>query len=257
MDSRTPLLVVANWKMNPRTLGAARELLRDITKVIRGKRGVVVVPPTPFLTELIKTARSTALAFGAQDLSQHGVGAHTGEIGASMLKSIGVSYVIVGHSERRGDGETDGVIHEKLRQALAGGITPILCVGERERDSQGKYFSVVEEQVRTALREVPARKIGQVIIAYEPLWAISTASAAPRPATPEDAHEMTLFIRKTLTDLYDRVHARKVRILYGGSVDAKNIQGLVAGSGAQGFLVGGASLRPDDFKGIITTTHGS
>jgi triosephosphate isomerase len=173
-----------------------------------------------------------------------------------MLKSFEVEHVIVGHSERRARGEDDALIRKKIAQAVKAGLAPILCVGERERDAHGKYFSLIEGQIREALKGAPGSKLGRIAIAYEPIWAISTATPNARPATPEDAHEMIIFIRKVLTDLYGRTAAGRVRILYGGSVTEKNVEALVSGSGAQGFLVGGASLKPREFSYIVKTAYG-
>jgi triosephosphate isomerase (TIM) len=255
MQRRPSMLVVANWKMNPRTLADAKELFRDIKKISR-HGGFVIAPPVPFLGELARIKGTTKIGLGAQDCSGETLGAHTGDIAASMLRSLGASYVIVGHSERRAQGESEETIRKKLGQVIKAGLTAIICVGEREREQSGRYFSVVEAQLRDALKGVPGSKLAQVVVAYEPVWAISTSTQNARAATPEDAHEMIIFIRKVLSDLYGRQKAAAVKILYGGSVDQKNVAALVLGAGAQGFLVGGASLRPRDFMTIVSTAHG-
>lgn len=246
------MLLVANWKMNPRTLAEAKELFRELKKI--AKHGnFVVAPPAAYLGDLLRIKGTSKIGFAAQDCSGEALGAHTGDISASMLRSLGASYVIVGHSERRAKGETDVMVRAKVGQAIKAGLVAILCVGERERDTTGKYFTAVETQVRESLKGIPSSKLAQLVIAYEPVWAISTSTENARPATPEDAHEMIIFIRKILTDLYGRQKAQDVKILYGGSVDQKNIEALVVGAGAQGFLVGGASLRPRDFGVIVTS----
>ncbi len=248
------MLVVANWKMNPRTIEEARQIYTEIKRQVQKSNAeVVIAAPYPFIAELAKGKNS--IANGAQDVSSEPMGPYTGEASASMLKSIGVSYVIVGHSERRARGESDVFVAKKTGLALKFGLQPIICVGERERDQSGKYFGFVENQIRSAFQGISGGKIASCVIAYEPIWAISTSTPGARPATADDAHEMVLFIRKVLTDLYGRSHASKVRILYGGSVSDKNIESLVAGSGAQGFLVGGASLRPREFGSIVKASY--
>ena len=253
MEISKSLLVIANWKMNPRTREEARALVADLKKSIRvtGATEVVIAPPFVYLDEVKKGIGAGKLLLGAQNVSGEKLGAFTGDISVSMLESMGVTHIIVGHSERRAQGETDADVEKKVGGILKTQLTAVICVGERERDSHGKYFGLVETQVRAALKGVPGSKLPHVAIAYEPIWAISTASTTAHAATPEDAHEMVLFIRKVLTDLYGRSNAEKVRILYGGSVDIKNIEPLVAHSGAQGFLVGGASLRPADFSLLV------
>jgi triosephosphate isomerase (TIM) len=252
---RAPL-IVANWKMNPRSLKEAKELFAELKK--GAKYGAFhVAPPSAFIGEIARMRGKSKVGVAAQDASGETLGAYTGDTSASMLKSLDVSYVIIGHSERRARGESDAEIRKKVAQALKAGLSPILCVGERERDAQGRYFSTVEGQVREALKGMPASKLAQLAIAYEPVWAISTATPNARPATPEDAHEMIIFIRKVLTDLYGRTAASRVRILYGGSVTEKNAAALVLGSGAQGFLVGGASLRPREFSTIVKLSYGN
>ncbi len=255
MDRKIPL-IVANWKMNPRTLAEGKVLFAELKKA--GKRGAfVVAPPTLFIADFLRIVGKSNIAIAAQDVSSETLGAFTGDVSASMLKGACVSHVIVGHSERRARGEDDTLVRKKMAQAVKAGLLPILCVGETERDVQGKYFSLVESQVREALKGMPSSKLAQIAVAYEPVWAISTATENARPATPEDAHEMIIFIRKVLTDLYGRTQAMKVRILYGGSVTEKNIAALTQGSGAQGYLVGGASLRAREFTTIVTTVYGA
>lgn len=255
MQRHSPLLVVANWKMNPRTLAEAKELFREIKKLTR-YGSFIVAPPAVYLSDLARLKGTSKIGFAAQDCSPEVLGAHTGEIAVSMLRSLGASYVLIGHSERRAKGESDLILRKKVAQTLKAGVQAIICVGERERDVSGRYFTTVETQVREALKGVPAAKLAQIIIAYEPVWAISTSTSEARAATPEDAHEMVIFIRKILTDLYGRKNALKVKLLYGGSVDQKNVAALTEGAGADGFLVGGASLRPRDFMTILIASHG-
>lgn len=250
-------LLVANWKMNPQTCAEAKALFLSVKKLLAKKTSadIVIAAPSVFLSTLTKDAAKSNLHLAAQDVSSEKMGAFTGEISALMLKSVGVSHVIVGHSERRARGELDAFVTQKVQLGVKSDLTVVVCVGERERDAQGKYFSVVEAQVRSALQGIASSKLAQLAIAYEPVWAISTATPSAHPATPEDAHEMLLFIRKILTDMYGRSAAERVRLLYGGSVTEKNIEALVARSGAQGYLVGGASLRPEEFATIVSAVQ--
>jgi triosephosphate isomerase len=164
-----------------------------------------------------------------------------------MLKDLGVTYVIIGHSERREMGETDEQVNKKLHSVLKEGLTPVVCIGEKKRDQWGRYLGQVESQIRKACAGISKAKLEQLVIAYEPIWAIGTGDTA----TSADVHEMKIFIQKVLTDIFGRGPAHKVRILYGGSVNAKNAAELMQEGMADGFLVGGASLRAEEFVGVI------
>ena len=168
-----------------------------------------------------------------------------------MLKSVGVRYVIVGHSERRARGENNEEIGLDLKSVLKSKVNAILCVGETERDKQGNYFTAVEAQLRAALADVDKKELSNLSIAYEPVWAIGTGDTA----TPEDAYEMKLFIQKLLVDRFGRTAAEKIRILYGGSVNRTNAETLLTDGKVDGFLVGGASLKATDFGFIIDTAR--
>lgn len=240
--------------MNPPTLGRARRLFLDIRKGL-GKRiddvDIVVAPPFPFIVELEKLSPSQRIRLAAQDVFFETSGAYTGEVSIPMLKSVGVSQIIVGHSERRAMGETDKDIYKDVQAILKHKTTAIICVGEKERDSHGNYFSVVEAQIRAALRDVKATELKNIVIAYEPVWAIGTG----KNAKPEDASEMKVFIQKLLADRFNRKAADSVRILYGGSVKRDNVEDLLAGSNMDGFLIGGASLKATEFVEIVRSTH--
>jgi triosephosphate isomerase len=253
MKQHTPL-VVGNWKMNPATLAKAKKLYIDIRSKLRQRRTHVVpviAPPFPFISEMERLTPSRRIELAAQDVFFESIGAHTGEVSVPMLKSVGVSMVIVGHSERRARGESDEEIYCDVQAVLAAKVTVIICVGEQQRDSQGNYFSVVEAQLRAALRDVPATELKRVVIAYEPVWAIGTG----KTASAADAHEMKLFIHKLLTDRYSRKAAGNVRILYGGSVKKANAAELLHVGGVDGFLIGGASLKAAEFVHIINTAE--
>jgi triosephosphate isomerase len=164
-----------------------------------------------------------------------------------MLASIDVTHVIIGHSERRRAGENDESINQKMHATIKSGMTAIVCVGEWERDHAAHYLTFVEKQIRSAVGGISKAKLDRVVVAYEPVWAIGTGNTA----TPEDVHEMKLFIQKVLVDIYGRAAAQKVRILYGGSVNGNNAESLMRQGLVDGFLVGGASLSADEFKTII------
>ena len=257
MKQKEKPIVIANWKMNPPTIGEAKKLFLEIRKVAIKYRDVVTIiaAPFPYLEELdeLTTAKHTHLA--SQNVHFEKGGTYTGEVSASMLRSIGVTHVIVGHSERRAIGETDEEIHQKIKISLKEGLMPILCVGEDKRSNSGQYFSVVESQLKSALRGIPKKYLDDIIITYEPVWAISKGDGKGRTATPHDAYEMKLFIQKVLTHMYDRKATEKVRVLYGGSVNPKNAKVLLADGEVNGFLVGGASLKAKEFNSVLTTAH--
>jgi len=247
-------LVVGNWKMNPTNLGAAKKLFIEVRKRLRHhpkNTDVVIAPPFPFISEMERLSPSKRIELAAQDVFFETSGAHTGEVSVPMLKSVGCEYVIAGHSEMRASGESDHDIYRDIKAVLKSRMTVIVCIGEKTRDSQGNYFSVVEAQIRSAIRDVPQAKLKQVVVAYEPVWAIGTG----KHATPEDVEEMKLFIQKILADNYNRSAAMKVRILYGGSVKKNNSLELLERGKVDGFLIGGASLKAAEFSEIVKTTE--
>jgi len=242
--------------MNPVSLGEARKLFLAIRKsIIRRKlhATVSIAPPNIYLSELESLSPSERIELCAQDAYFEKSGTHTGEVSPWLLKSVGVTSVIIGHSERRAMGETDEIVLHKMEATLAAGLTAIVCVGETMRDSHGHYFTVVEKQLRSFLSKVPRKRLGQLVIAYEPIWAISKGDGKGKTATAEDAQEMKLFIQKTIADVCTRKAIEKVRIIYGGSVNAKNAEELLVKGEVDGFLVGGASLKATEFKSIIMT----
>jgi len=189
-----------------------------------------------------------ALAYGAQDVSAHDGGAHTGEISAAMLSALGCRYVVVGHSERREQhGEDDALVNAKARRALAASVTPIVCVGEgADVRTGGGHVRHVREQVAGALAGLTAEQVAGLVIAYEPIWAVGTGEVA----TPEDAQEVCAAIRREVGETWESGAARAARILYGGSVKAANVAALMAEPDVDGALVGGASLQAEEFAGI-------
>ena len=243
-------LIIGNWKMNPQTVEEAQKLCTEIHKGIGTKQAishVVVAAPTIFITGLTKIVRKSRMTLGAQDVSFEPSGAHTGETSLSMLKNVGVSQVIVGHSERRAQGETNEVVRKKAEAILQSGLTAVVCIGETVRDTHGDYFNVVQEQFKSVCSTVKKVQLGRLVIAYEPVWAIGTN----KHATPEDVQEMKLFIQKCIVDMFGRAMVSKVRVLYGGSVNADNAASLLEEGKADGFLIGGVSLKPAEFVQII------
>ena len=241
---------VGNWKQNPKTVREAIVLAKTIQKGIQKnlQQKIILCVPSVYIAELARL-KIKNMALGTQDVSTYREGSHTGEIAASHVASVGVSYVIVGHSERRRMGETSAMICEKIKNAFAAGLTPILCIGETERDAHHQYLRVVEAQLRESLTGIPSSKISKLLVAYEPVWAIGGAT----PASFEEINEMGIFIRKVLTDISTSKIAQAVPVLYGGSVDEKDAAGLFAHTDINGVLVGHVSLKPKAFLKIIAS----
>ncbi len=249
-------LIVANWKMNPKTRKEAQELSGAVERGIRGIKNVEVVlcPPLPYL-QATSYKLKTPLMLGAQNCFWEQEGAYTGEVSPSMLHSIGCAYVILGHSERRQYfGETNEMINKKVKAALKAGLKVILCIGEGTRDSfdaRGHWTHELDPKLKDelvgALAGVKKSNMENVAVAYEPVWAIGTGNAA----TSDDVLSAKIFIRKIIADLYDRKTADAVRVLYGGSTGKKNAADFIKEGQADGLLVGGASLDAEEFVGII------
>lgn len=241
-----------NWKMNGDSRSSV-ELAKAVASGAAGLAGakvsVAVIPPFVYLQSVVQAVSASGIAVGAQDVYVEPQGAFTGEVSAAMLKDVGCNYVLCGHSERRHViGETDELVGKKVTAALHGGLLPILCVGEllAERDA-GRTETVVTRHLRTGLAGLSADKMSAVTIAYEPVWAIGTG----RTATPQQAQEVHAFIRNLLAEMYDQTLAQEIRVLYGGSVKADNAAELMAEEDVDGLLVGGASLKADEFVRII------
>ena len=248
-------LVIANWKMNPQTYAEAQKLAKAAGVSAKKYKNVKVVicPPFPWLTDM-SHEKEFGLEYGAQDVFWMDEGAYTGEVSPLMLKNSKVKYVIIGHSERRRLGETGQNINLKLKAALANGLIPILCVGEDARmHSKGKLFvnRFLATQLREGLRGVDQNMFinKKLVVAYEPIWAISTTPGA-KVDSPEQASKMIFSIKKLLKSI---IPSSKfiIPVLYGGSVDSKNAYGFLSCPEIGGVLVGGASLRPADFGGVV------
>ncbi len=252
--TRTPLMA-GNWKMNMDHLEAIH-LVQSLHQELADanfdytRTEVVVLPPFTDIrsVQTLVSGDNMAIGYGAQDISTHDKGAYTGEISATMLKQLGCTYVVVGHSERREyHGETDALVGEKARVALAAGITPIICCGEGLDIRQaGTHVAHVLSQIDGALDGMSAEDVATSVIAYEPIWAIGTGEVA----TPEDAQEVCGAIRARIAELYDQATADATRILYGGSVKSSNVADIMAKEDVDGALVGGASLKADEFAKI-------
>ena len=241
-------LVAGNWKMNGSRQGSS-ELLEGIKAGIGeiGSADVAVCPPFVYIPLAQSQLAGTSVGWGGQDVSVHASGAYTGEVAAAMLADFGCTYVIVGHSERRTyHGESDALVAEKFDAARAAGLIPIFCLGETlEEREQGVTERVVGRQLDAVLERVGAEGLGEGVIAYEPVWAIGTG----RTATPEQAQEVHAFIRARVADKSAAV-AEGIRILYGGSMKPDNAAELMAKPDIDGGLIGGASLKPQDFLAI-------
>jgi len=248
----THALVIGNWKLNPGTTTEAKLLYSELRKQVpkNGTATVVIAPPFLFIPEIAKTIQSK-MVLGAQDMHYEERGAVTGEIGGGQLASFGVQYVLIGHSERRALGETDTQVNKKVHAALKRKLTPVVCIGERTRDSQGQFYQDITAQIKSLTTGLTPAQLQKVVIAYEPIWAIGTGLTA----TAENVKEMQLFIVSTLTKLFERKVAEKVRLIYGGSVKDSNARELYTQGGMSGFLVGGASLQAAEFAAIIKATE--
>jgi triosephosphate isomerase (TIM) len=248
-------LIAGNWKMNT-DRAAAVALAKGIVNGVDKYKVVdlLVCPPSIYLVPVGEALAGSSVALGAQNMYHEANGAFTGELSAAMLKDVGCTYVILGHSERRHIlGETDSDVNKKTLAALAAGLIPIVCVGEllSEREA-GKTSAVIKSQFDGSLAGVSAEQIEKTVLAYEPVWAIGTGKVA----TPEQAAEVHADLRRLLVERYNDRSAAKVRILYGGSVKASNAGELLAQPNVDGALVGGASLKADEFLGIAAGAIG-
>lgn len=246
---KTMSLVVGNWKMNPATMDEASVLVSTIVKKNKENKEsyVAIAPPFLYLSEASKKIKNSKVLLAAQNVYHKNIGAYTGEVSALQLKDLGVGFIIIGHSERRANGETNEDVNLKTQSALKYRLSPIVCIGEKERDENGYFFTFVENQIRSLASVLSPEEFKKIIIAYEPIWAIGTGNTA----TEEDVKEMQLFIESILTKLYDRQIAKSVRLIYGGSVKPSNAFSLHQEGGMNGFLVGSSSLKAEEFLEII------
>ena len=242
-------VIAGNWKMNMLP-NEAIEYIQAFEPLVKdAKAEVILCVPYTDLFYCLMNAQNTNIKIGAQNVHFEEKGAYTGEVSAKMLKSIGVEYVIIGHSERRQYfAETDETVNKKIKAALANGLKPIVCVGETlEQRESGKTVEIITNQTKLALEGLTREQVKGIIIAYEPIWAIGTG----KTATSEDANNSIKAIRKEIANIYGSEVAEEVIIQYGGSVKSSNAKELFACSDIDGGLVGGASLKPDEFSKIV------
>jgi len=242
-------IIIANWKMNPSSQEEALRLVKNLLAQRLPKNVEVVIAPPFVYLDLVKKNCGKEIKLAAQNISWAERGAYTGETSSLMVKNLGCDYVIIGHSERRYKmGETDEMINLKLKEAFKVGLVPILAVGEKE--SNDDIIKVLTQQVKSALEGISVSQIGRLIIAYEPVWAISTSGTGIID-TPDHALSSALLIRKIIGNIYGSEWTADLPVLYGGSVTSENAYDFIAQSGISGALVGGASLELQDFIKII------
>lgn len=249
-------IIAGNWKMN-KIVGDAIELANGLKRELYevDYLDIVLCPPFTALDEVNEITSGSNIQLGAQNVYWEDKGAYTGEVSCPMLKDLGCSYVIIGHSERRKYfGETNETVNKKLKKVLESGLLPIVCVGEtlEERES-GKALEVIRQQINLSLKDLSKENMLKTIIAYEPVWAIGTG----KTATPKQAQEVHSFIRSLIKDTFDKETSQLIRIQYGGSVTPENIASLISEEDIDGALVGGASLKVDLFSKIIKTVGGN
>jgi len=246
-------VIAGNWKMN-KTPSEAKALLEEIVPLVKDAECEVVacVPYVDIITA-VEAVKGTNIKIGAENAHWEPQGAYTGEISTGMLNECGVEYVVIGHSERRQYfGETDETVNKRTRAVLKAGLKPIVCVGEVLEERKSNIFKdVIERQVKLDLKDVEAKDIKNVVIAYEPVWAIGTGETA----TPEQAEEVCLFIRNTLADLYSKEIADAITIQYGGSMNDQNAAELLAKEDIDGGLIGSASLNAQKFAAIVAAAN--
>ncbi len=249
MQNRRPL-IAGNWKMY-KTCNEAVDTARRLKEMVTGITDVevMIAPPFTALTQVAAEIKGTPIGLGAQNLHWEKQGAYTGEIAPDMLVSAGCQYVIIGHSERRQYfGETDQTVNRKIRSAIQAGLKPVFCIGESEQQREaGETFSVLDKQVKNGLESFVSEDLQDLIVAYEPVWAIGTG----KTATTEQAQEVHAYLRQWFADHFGQDFAQKLRILYGGSVKPANIKELMAMPDLDGALVGGASLDPQSFSQLV------
>lgn len=251
-------IIIANWKMNPFSAKEAMGILNGVKKTVAKlkKTQVVICPPFVYFNDVRKSiGKSVNLFLGAQNSFWEIEGAFTGEVSPEMIKNYGAAYVILGHSERRSLGETDEIVSKKTIACLKTGLKVILCIGEKIRDDQGDYLVFLREEIRSSLNKVQKKFLRNLIIAYEPIWAIGKKDADAM--LPADIRETVIYVKKTLSEIYGQETAVTVPILYGGSVGGKNAEEIIKDGGVNGLLVGHQSLKPENFNEILRSVENS
>jgi triosephosphate isomerase len=253
-NTKKRFMLVGNWKMNPDTLEEGKKIFgAHSRKAAKSEKvQVVIAPPAPFIDAL--ASKGSSIDIAAQDVANETRGAFTGSVSAQQTKSAGAEYAIIGHSERRKSGDTDEVVAQKTVQALEAGLKVILCVGEKERDQHAHYLREIREQLLAVINSIDKKKIQQITVAYEPVWAIG--KSYDTALKPSDIHEMSIYIKKVIAELIGKKPGLKIPILYGGSVDFENARAILADGAIEGLLVGRQSLSPEDFGNMIDYANG-
>jgi triosephosphate isomerase (TIM) len=242
-------MIVGNWKMNPETLEEAKELFSALSKkAAKSKKAIAMIAPSaPFISTL--AAKKSSIIVGAQDVARESKGAFTGSVSAKAAKSVGAQFAIIGHSEKRAEGDTDEIVAKKVGQAIEAGLEIIFCVGEKERDDQAKYLRIIRDQILTVFASVKdKKKLSSITIAYEPVWKIGAETAM----IPSEVHEMSIYIKKVVGEALGNKAGLKTTILYGGAVGPENALGLLTEGSVDGFLIGRQSLDAESFGTILS-----
>ena len=247
---KTKKLIVANWKMNPESLKEAKKLFGAIKKKNFNTKKIisVICPPYLFESDLALNYTGGKYGFGLQDIHFDSDEKSTGEISTEMAKNSKVEYVILGHSERRENGETNEIVSGKIKKTIESGLVPIICIGEVERDEHGSYLRFIEKQIFESLDGISKAKLEKIVIVYEPVWTIGKGK---KSMDAHEIHQMTIFIKKILINLVGKNVAMNIPILYGGSVDADNCVDIIEMGEVDGLLVGRSSLNPHVFGDIL------
>lgn len=249
MSDMTKKLIIGNWKMNVDTADKAADLAAQC-RSLSGKLAhteIVVCPPFPFIPAAAASKMGAGYHLGAQSASAFEGGSHTGEVGAKMLADLGVEYVIAGHSEERSAGDTDELIAGRIARVIEAGMTAVVCVGEKARDEAGTHLEFIKNQMGATLAGISADRSKRIILAYEPVWAIGANEAM----AADQVYEMSLFVKKVFADLFGADVGRKLRVLYGGSVNAANARDIMAVGKVDGLLVGRESVSAAGFAELL------
>ncbi len=245
-------IIVANWKMNPVSAKEAGVIFKGITTTAaKLKKVQTIIAPSFIHVGVLAEKKSKAVALAVQNIFSEQKGSYTGEVSVEMVKNTTITHVIIGHSERRKLGETNESVNKKVLLALQNKLTPIICIGEVSRDEEGKYLGDIKEQLEIALRSVARNSLSKIIVAYEPVWAIGASTAMDA----HDVHQMTIFIKKALIDIYKTKTLESTPILYGGAVDPTNAKNILTEGEADGLLIGRVSLDPKAFSEILKITN--
>jgi triosephosphate isomerase len=244
-------LIVANWKMNPGTAEGAKDIITEINKKAKnfGDIKLIVCPPFIFLNEVLEAISSKKIVLGAQDVFVGQGVSHTGEISLEQIKKAGVKYVLVGHSERRATLDSDEIVKEKTLGALKVGLKIILCVGEKERNEHGDHYHEVRRQIEDIIIKLPKKYIKNLVIAYEPVWAIGRPEN--EAIKPDQLHEITIYIKRLISDTLGPKEVNNIKILYGGSVTKNNAKRIIEEGNVDGLLIGRESLKVENFIELI------